>query len=437
MRKILLFLLLIPTVLLSQESVVERSGLKPKWVDALEKDYIIVVGTGETIDVARQKALMMIKESIVEAVAVNVKTQSNLRTEEVTNRSSVLHFLESFTSNTTSESAKVPFLQGISLSQAEGFYWEKIEKRGSVTYAFGRGNTTYYYAYHIRYPLPIVDINRLAFEFKLRDEELTAKLRSLTSDDFFPASVEEIETVIGELRILADYFIDGRKDMANMAIRRYTDMLGSITIADAGSTLGTVRYLLKLGNRGITTVKKPILRSESATILNSSQQGGIYTINYDYSECYPDLKNSVIVRYRFGTNSVEKSFYFDVLLTKVDIYMSRAIGFHKVQTGQDNIERYNANIVISSKTAAPFTVTKVILEFKGLPQVVAENLNMSFSGKGDHSLDLQFETPLSAKESSSLGKTVVQLNGYINYINNSTGETGTYRIYNHSYNTDW
>lgn len=67
MRKILLFLLLIPTVLLSQESVVERSGPKPKWVDALEKDYIIVVGTGETIDVARQKALMMIKESIVEA----------------------------------------------------------------------------------------------------------------------------------------------------------------------------------------------------------------------------------------------------------------------------------------------------------------------------------------------------------------------------------
>ena len=122
----------------------ERSGPRPKWVNGLEKEYIIVVGTGATIELAQQQALMAIKESIVEAVAVNVKTQTNIRTEELTNRNSVLLFLESFSSNTTSESAKVPFLQGISLAQAEGYYWEKIRS----------SDKGIRYAYHIRYPFP-------------------------------------------------------------------------------------------------------------------------------------------------------------------------------------------------------------------------------------------------------------------------------------------
>jgi hypothetical protein len=427
MKKLLLIMLLIPAILQGQESVIEKSGSRPKWVNALEKDYIIVVGTGATIDLARQQALMMIKESIVEAVAVNVRTQTNIRTEEVTNRSSVLLFLESFSSNTTSESAKVPFLQGISLAQAEGYYWEKLRSRDG----------TIRYAYHIRYPFPVVDMNRLAFEFKLRDEELTAKLERLTSENYYPSSIEEIESLIGELRILADYFPDGRKDLANLAIKRYNGMLASVEITDAGSTLGNVRYVLKLGHRVITTVKKPTIRSESATILGSNQDKGVWTVKYDYSECYPDLKNSVAVRYRFGTNSVEKLFYFDILQTKVDIFMSQAIGFRKEQMEGDVVERFIADLTISSKTDAPFTVTKVILEFKGLPQVVVDNINRSFAGKGVHTLELNIERAINAAQSSSLGKTIIQMNGFIYYINNSTGETGTYRIYNHSYNTDW
>ncbi|MDZ4058797.1 MAG: hypothetical protein U1D64_02015, partial [Bacteroidales bacterium] len=185
------------------------------------------------------------------------------------------------------------------------------------------------------------------------------------------------------------------------------------------------------------TVKKPTIRSESATILGSNQDKGVWTVKYDYSECYPDLKNSVAVRYRFGTNSVEKLFYFDILQTKVDIFMSQAIGFRKEQMEGDVVERFIADLTISSKTDAPFTVTKVILEFKGLPQVVVDNINRSFAGKGVHTLELNIERAINAAQSSSLGKTIIQMNGFIYYINNSTGETGTYRIYNHSYNTDW
>ncbi|OFY91761.1 MAG: hypothetical protein A2266_07775 [Bacteroidetes bacterium RIFOXYA12_FULL_40_10] len=423
----LFLLLLIPVLAGSQEKVIEKSGPKPKWVNGLEKDYVIVVGTGATLDLARQQALMMIKESIVEAIAVNVKTNTNIRTEEVSNRKNVFMFLETFSSNTTSESQKVPFLQGISLAQAEGFYWEKLQSRELGTQ----------YAYHIRYPFPVVDMNRLAFEFKLRDEELTAKLERLSAETFYPSSVEEIESIIGELRILADYFMDGRRDVANLAIRRYNSMLSSIELSDAGSTLGTVRYVLKLGSRMITTVKKPIIRSECAKFTGTDQYQGVWSIKYDHSDCYGDLKNNIVVRYRFGSNNVEKIFYFDINQTKVDIFVSQAIGFRKEKLAEDSVARAKVDIAISSKTDAPFTVTKVILEFKGLPQIIVENINQSFSGKGIHNLSLVVETPVNIVQSSSLGKTVVQMNGFIQYINNTSGESGTYRIYNQTYNTDW
>jgi len=421
-------MLLIPILVNAQDKVVEKSGRKPKWVNALEKDYIIVVGTGATIDLAQQQALMMIKESIVEAVAVNVKSQTNIRTEEVTNRSRVLSFLESFTSSTTSESAKVPFLQGITLAQAEGYYWEKLRAK----------DNSIRYAYHIRYPFPVVDMNRLAFEFKLRDEELTEKLERLSAEGYQPSSVEEIESIIGELRVLADYFKDGRKDLANLAIRRYNGMLGAIEITDAGSTLGTVKYHLKLGQSPITSVKKPILISGNARILNSNQDSrGVWSISYDYSECYPDMQNSVTVKYRFGGNNVDKVFYFDVLKSKVDIYISEAIVFNKEGAVNETINRYTADLTISSKSDASFTITKVVLELKGLPHLVIDHVGRSFSGKGVHNLALLFEKSIDAGKSSSFGKVVPKLNGMIHYINNNTGETGSFRILNQQYSTDW
>lgn len=417
-----------PTIMSAQEKVVERSSSKkPKWVNALEQDYIIVTGTGNTIELAQSQALMAIKESIVEAIAVNVKTNTNIKTEELSNKNSVLLFLESFSSNTSSQSAKVPFLQGISLSLAEGYYWERVRYRDNSTR----------YIYHIKYPFPVVDMNRLAFEFKLRDEELTEKLNKLSADNYIPSSVEEIESLIGELRILADYFMDGRKDVANLAIRRYNSMLSSIELVDAGSTLGTVRYTLKLGNSFITTVKKPTLRSECSKITGTDQSQGVWVIKYDYSDCYADIKNNVVVRYRFGSNNVEKIFYFDINQTKVDLFISQSINFTKELVSQDNIERFNVSVAINAKTDAPFTIKKLTLELKGIPHIVIDNINESFSGKGIHNLNLVVETPINTTQSSSLGKPINQMNGTLEYLNNTTGERNSYRIYNQTYNTNW
>jgi len=105
----------------SQDKVLEKSGKQPKWINGIEKDYVIVAGSGSNVQDAQQNALTSIKERIVSSVAENVVSKSEIKKEE-SSVNNVSVFLEKMASQTTSQSGKVPFLQGISLSKVEEFY---------------------------------------------------------------------------------------------------------------------------------------------------------------------------------------------------------------------------------------------------------------------------------------------------------------------------
>ncbi|HQE55583.1 MAG TPA: hypothetical protein PKV45_11220, partial [Tenuifilum sp.] len=128
MKKILLLALSVVgviTLTFAQDKLLEKSGKQPKWVNGLEKDFIIVTGTGPTAQDAQQNALSNVKAQIVSSVAENVKASSEVRKEEASFNNNVNAFLEKFATTTTTQSGKVPFLQGISISKVSEFYWEK------------------------------------------------------------------------------------------------------------------------------------------------------------------------------------------------------------------------------------------------------------------------------------------------------------------------
>ena len=84
MKKLLCAILLLFTglVAFTQPKVTDKSGRKPDWVNGVEKDFVIVSGSGATINDAQNSALMIIKERIVSSVADNVKATSTMKTEE-------------------------------------------------------------------------------------------------------------------------------------------------------------------------------------------------------------------------------------------------------------------------------------------------------------------------------------------------------------------
>jgi hypothetical protein len=411
----------------AQDKVKETSGKQPKWVNGLVKDFIITSGKGATSQEAQQKALAMVKENIVSAVAENVKSSSTLSKEETNFNNKVFNFLEKFASQVATQSAKVPFLQGISLSQVEEFYWEKLETADRKTY----------FNYYIKYPFPDGELSRLVFEYKLRDEDLTKQLNDLLAQLDQIESVEKIEKNIGELQLLAEYFMDGRKDQASLGITRCNSMLNSIELLEQEGNLGELKYTLRLGTKTISTVKKPVTKSECARIMSTINNQEFWVVKYDFSNCYEDPENNILVKYRFGNNDVSKKFFFDIATNKASIFVNEAFHFTTVTKGSATIDASQVDLVVVSKYNAPFTVEKVVIEFKGQAPVIIDGINQSFSGKGNHNLKLAINQPVKIDATSTNGKTLPVLSGFIHYKSNSTGEVKTYKVYNHSYTTDW
>lgn len=429
MKKILLLALSVLGVIaltFAQDKLLEKSGKQPKWVNGLEKDFIIVTGTGPTAQDAQQNALSNVKAQIVSSVAENVKASSEVRKEEASFNNNVNAFLEKFATTTTTQSGKVPFLQGISISKVSEFYWEKRQ----------RADKSVYFIYHIKYPFPETELKMLVLDYKMRDRELTRQMEDLLEQVDKVESVEQIEKNIAELNSLKDYFMDGRVDQCNLGITRYKSLLSSIELVELESNLGELKYYLRLNGRAISTAKKPTTKSECARITSVINNSDNVVIKYNYENCYEDPENNILVKYMFGGVTVQKPFYFDVAANKASIFLSDPIHMNAIAKDEATVTGIIVDMTIRSKYDSPFVVEKVVLEWKGFPPVVIENIGQSFKGKGNHTLKVNSDQSLKIAETSSSGKTISLLSGYIHY-RDASGELKTYRIYNHSYTTDW
>lgn len=430
MKRILLISLLLPIFFtcVAQPKVVEKSSRKqPGWVNGLEKDYIITVGSGSTVQEAQQNALNMVKEQIVSAVAENVQTTSEMRIEENT-VNKVSTYLENFATTTTTTSGPVPFLQGISLSKVDEFYWEKLQDKKARTVQF---------VYHLKYPFPKIEVWKLVEEFKKRDKEMTRQLDELIAAADNVENIDDIHKNIGELKILADYFMDGRRNTANLGITRYRGLYNSLELVEIESGLGELKYALRLGDRYVHTSRKPNTSSDCARITSTVNNKDHTIIKYDYYNCYDDPENHILVTYRFGNNNIQKKFFFDITADKASIFVNEPIRLSALNKEDDVVSNSTMDITLVSKYNAPFTISKVEVEIQGQAPIVIQNIEQRFSGKGNHSLKLNVDKELKADETSTSGKRISMLSGYIHFTSDKTGEKKTYRIYNHTYTTDW
>ncbi|HPD94354.1 MAG: hypothetical protein H6537_02450 [Bacteroidales bacterium] len=426
------FLLLLVTACIaftsySQDKLLEKSGRQPKWVNGLEKDYIIVTGTGPDAQAAQQDALTNVKKLIVSSVAENVKSSSEIKKEEANYNNNVNIFLEKFATSTSTQSGKVPFLQGISISKVEEFYWEKHQRK----------DKSVYFIYHLKYPFPEFELKKLVSDFKFRDRQLTEQLDSLLAQVETVESVEQIEKNIAELKSLKDYFMDGRVDQCNLGITRYKSLLNSIELVEDEGSLGELVYYLRLGDRRISTSKKPNVKSECARVTSIINNKSNVTIKYDYENCYEDPENNILVKYTFAGVTVKKPFYFDIAENKASIYVSDPLHLTAISKDEENVVGALLDLTVISKYNSPFTVEKVVLEWKGLPPVIIDNIGQSFQGKGNHNLKLNIDQSIKIADTSTSGKSLAMISGYIYYRSDATGELKTYKMYNQSYTTDW
>lgn len=412
----------------AQNRVVDRSSRqRPEWVDGVMTNYIIALGSGHSIDAARQNAMIRVKEMIVNSVANNVRTKSELRTEQV-NNNNVFRFLEHFTSQTLTQSANLPYLQGISPSRAEDFYWEIVENRRT------KAQTIYY---HIKYPFPHFELMMLIDEFVKADRYLTDKLESTIASLETFTTVEELVQYIGELEHMANNFIDQRKSKADLALIQARTMLGSIQLIELENIPGRLVYNLQLGNRIITTSGRPTIRSKCAIVNSVLPRHNSTVIEYDYANCYDDPANNLQVLYRFDNARIENTFFFNVKQFRAEIFVTDDIHFRALDWQGDYITHFECFITVISRYESPFFIDRIVLEFRHLPPVIFNDLNLEFEGKGAHRITLNSQQTLEAAKYSSLREGLNLLSGSIIYGPVQTRQATTYQMFNQKFSTDW
>ncbi len=413
----------------AQYRVVDSSQRRaPEWVNALKQDFLIVSAEGLTISEAQQNVLLFLKERIVTSVADHVKSESQLVTEEVNYNDNVYVFLEEYSATITTQSGDVPFLQGISLSKAEGYYWEQLRNRSTGSEK---------YRYHIKYPFPDAELRKLVRDFQMKQLELTEQMENLVAETGDVHTVEQILSNISELETLASYFVDTRKEQALNGIIRYRGLLNSITLYKEASSPGDLTFGLRAGDRMFTTAQPPDVRSQCARITAVSPEDRHWVIQYNTDYCYDDPENHIEVNYRIGTSSLRKKFYFDVNEEKVSISLNEPLHFTAIEYDDETIHSSKLRITLHSEYDAAFVLEEITLDFDDMSPIIIKDINRRFTESGTHNLAIDINEPLDVSITRASAHRRARVSGHLMYREEKQNKRNSYRIYRHNYTTSW
>jgi hypothetical protein len=423
----IVFLLSMPVMVSAQHKVTDKSGKEPDWTTRLEKGYIIGIGNGQSIETAKKNAFINVKAQIVSSVADFISASSTSKTEEIT-ADKYAQFYQQYSEIITTQSGKRDYLQGVSESKADDFYWEERKDKKTKDLS---------YKYFIKYPFSQFDLDRLVRDFREKDEQLTQELNGIlwVLDNF--TSVEEINQSKSQLQKLSEIFIDERKAKALVGIEKCNGLISSIYLSNAGSELGTLKYSLKIGDKPLKTAKTPVINANCAEIQDRKFGDYICRIDYLFDGCYDEPGNHIRIRYSFGNHKPEKSFYFDVTENKAELVISGNIKMIEGAVSGDNVRNATCIIPLKSKYDSPVTVSKIILEWKEAGIIKEVMLNKSIAGKGQHEIRFEIPGDLNIASVSTVSDPGITLNGSLLYTSDKTGENKTIRIYRYDYTTAW
>lgn len=395
----------------AQYRVVKKSGSTPKWVNGLELDYIIVSGSGRTINLAQNEAINQVKERIIKSIADNVRSESKLTKTEINNDD----IFENFTNTISSTSGKIDFINGLSVNKIDEFYWEKIKNRKTKKI---------HYNYHIKYPFSNMELQALIDEYKFKDSQLTEELNKLVDEIPNVKTIEKIKTNVEALKVLKKSFIDKRQDIANITIQKYINLVKNAEIQEITNEMGIYEFSILINGSKINTSAVPKVSSNCANVISNKKENNVWTIKYNVKDCFEDEANYININFKFPFTRLKKKVIFNVCDSKFDININTPITFKK------KADKYIATIQLNSEYNTGFSVESLIFEFKGINPIHINNINKKFKKNKIYSLIVSFNIDKDLLEKI---KDTDTLNGYLTYKSLLTEEVKTYRIYKNKF----
>lgn len=283
--------------------VVERSGKKPSWVSKARPGYLILSAEALTLDEARNKCMESVKQEIVQAVAVNVSSEifssSSQRAEN-----GKYEVRDEYRSDISSVAARLPFINDITIANAEETYWEVHRDKETDEFSC---------VFYVLYPFGEARRRMLIDEFKAYDKKQYDKLLSAKAAADSIASVEDIARCLADVEPLVAYFFDATRNSEAVALRdRLKGMYNAISVVEVANTPGEYVCRLVYEDRGIASSRLPKAKSDYAySLAVKPLAGGQFAVTYGYEGCVSGDDNSVELVFNFGGVVRKHVFHFE------------------------------------------------------------------------------------------------------------------------------
>ncbi len=249
---------------------------RPAWVYGIEPNAVIVEASGRNHDEARDKAFRAVKESIVNAVAVNVSSTVQMEvSEQVMN--DVRSFRENTEINTTVSSAFLSSLRGVHINKALDWYWELRRNPDKVRYV----------VYHIKYPFTENELMAYVNEWEALDTELNSALEELSARADQSRDLSELENMRREAERFAEIFMEPRRSMALNVASRIRQRLDNLRIEVVEHQRGELIVALRSNGSTMRAAHPPRFQSGCAQMehVQFLEVEGHYLLQYDVSFC--------------------------------------------------------------------------------------------------------------------------------------------------------
>ncbi len=295
---VLLFLALMPLNGRAQSKIIAQSDInKPEWVDTAGPAHLSAVTAASTVERAEERACRQIREQLIRAMATQLLAEGVLHTSDSLAQQRVLQFLSAKGASAYMRLGSTAYLSDAAILRTGAVYWEKYQDDNSQVQTIH---------YHLRYPFPEKERQRLAHEYRLEDQRQEKRLSAICNAIHQISTVENISERSDSLLLLFHYFDDERKEQTRQCLDNYRKLYSRLKLEITGSPDNRLSFRLTFDGQPIATGKKAQVRSNCATYISvtDARQGTGATVAYTTGECAatPDdePENYIEISYNFS-----------------------------------------------------------------------------------------------------------------------------------------
>lgn len=399
----------------AQTKVIEKSAKKaPEWLNTAVDDYLIVSVTANSLAEGQTKALTEITERIIQSVASNVTVSKKNVLSEV-NVNGNIESTDDFSQVSKMKSANLPFLKGISLSNVEEIYWEKVQDKATKKE---------HYNYSVKYPFSRLEQRKLTAEFEALDAEKVVQYRTLEQKIQDIESVDEIKQAITELGTLSEYFFDDvRLSQVKGLITRYKQLYDALSMTGAFLESGKYQCQVLLDGSPVRVSVSPKVGSNCASQIGVRPSEGMFIISYNAEDCLPEEHNFLNISLVIdGKRLQHKAF-----LNEAGV---GAMSFSVVPEGKliltadsvadRKIFNINIRLTLNNRGGTPFGLKALELHVPEISTpIIFDDIDGVYKTKGIVQIKALAEGEFTAKEKKNSAFSFVK--GSITFVNPLTG----------------